>query len=226
MSLCRELNRDELSISYVHCDVACDADVKNAVDFAISKYGKLDIMYNNAGITGQVNRTVIAEADYEDFKRVFEVNVYGAFLGAKHAAKAMIPARKGVILFTASVASKSSGEASHSYTASKHAVVGLMKNLCVELGQYGIRVNCVSPSPIATPLLRNALGMEKDVVEKAICESAVLKGVVPGTEDVAEAALFLASDESKFVNGLNLMVDGDYTTTNQSFSTALQKLLS
>lgn len=224
LSLCRELNQDE-SVSYVHCDVTSDTDVKNVVDVAISKYGKLDIMYNNAGIPGQVNQTIV-EADNENFKRVFEVNVYGAFLGAKHAAKVMIPAKKGVILFTSSVASENSGESPHSYTVSKHAVVGLMKNLCVELGQYGIRVNCIAPCAVATPLLRNTLGMEKDVVEKAICEAAVLKGVVPGTEDMAEAALYLASDESKYVSGLNLMVDGGYSTTNPSFSIVLRNLLS
>ncbi|XP_062006729.1 short chain aldehyde dehydrogenase 1-like [Rosa rugosa] len=225
LSLCKELDPDQESISYVHCDVTIDSDVKNVVDVAISKYGKLDIMYNNAGIPGNVDPTILG-ADHQNFKQVFDVNVYGAFLGAKHAARVMIPAKNGSILFTSSVTSASCGESSHAYTMSKHAVVGLMKSLCVELGQYGIRVNCISPCAMATPLLTNAMGMEKNVMEELICTSAVLKGVVPRSEDVAEAAVFLASEESKFVSGLNLLVDGGYSTTNQSFSTVLRNLMS
>ncbi|KAG6772427.1 hypothetical protein NC652_017368 [Populus alba x Populus x berolinensis] len=223
-SLCKELGTED-NVYYVHCDVTSDTDVKNVVDVAISKYGKLDIMYSNAGITGNIDPTILG-TDNGDFKRVFEVNVYGGFLGAKHAARVMIPVKKGVILFTSSVASVACGESPHAYTMSKHAVVGLMKNLCVELGQYGIRVNCISPCALATPLLRNAMGADKSFVEHVVCESANLKGVVPSPKDVAEAALYLGSDESKYVSGLNLMVDGGYSTTNQSFNMVLRNILS
>ncbi|KAJ6330530.1 hypothetical protein OIU76_009176 [Salix suchowensis] len=116
-SLCKELGAGD-NVFYVHCDVTRDADVKNVVDVAISRYGKLDIMFNNAGITGNTDPTVLG-TDNEDFKRVFEVNVYGGFLGAKHAARVMIPVKKGVIIFTSSVASVACGESPHAYTMSK-----------------------------------------------------------------------------------------------------------
>ncbi|KAJ0848701.1 putative secoisolariciresinol dehydrogenase [Helianthus annuus] len=151
------------------------SDVKNAVDTAISEFGKLDIMFNNAGIPGNIE-LIILNADNENFKRVLDVNVYGSFLGAKHATRVMIPAKCGVILFTSSSASVVSGEAPHAYTVSKHAVVGLMKNLCVELGQHGIRVNCISPGSVSTPFLTNAMGLEKAAVDDILCQSAVLKG--------------------------------------------------
>ncbi|GFP90017.1 secoisolariciresinol dehydrogenase, partial [Phtheirospermum japonicum] len=208
-SLCHDLNLPH-QISYIHCDVTSDADVRKAVDFAVSRYGGLDIMFNNAGIPGNLD-FAIAEADNDNFKRVFEVNVYGSFLGAKHAARVMIPARKGVILFTSSIASVVSGESPHS-------------NLCVELGQYGIRANCISPCAVATPLLTASMGVDRAVVEDIICASATLKGVVPTAEDVAEAALFLGGDESKFVSGLNLLVDGGYSTTNQSYSREIKSV--
>ncbi|XP_019187239.1 PREDICTED: secoisolariciresinol dehydrogenase-like [Ipomoea nil] len=222
-ALCGELG--ESDALYVHCDVTCDAEVKNVVEVAVSAFGKLDVMFNNAGITGNVEPSILGSDD-ENFKRVLEVNVLGAFLGAKHAAAVMVPARKGAILFTSSVSSVVSGEAPHAYAASKHAIVGLTKNLCVELGQFGIRVNCLSPCAVATPLLVKAMGVEKSVVERIISESATLKGVVPTAEDVAEAALFLASDESRFVSGVNLPIDGGYSTTNQNYTNKIKQVLS
>ncbi|MFS7893990.1 putative oxidoreductase [Helianthus anomalus] len=222
-SLCNELAttfNDE--VIYVHCDVTQDSEVKNAVDTAVSTFGKLDIMFNNAGIPGNLDFTIL-DSDNDNFKRVFNVNVFGSFLGAKHAARVMIPARQGVILFTSSVASVVSGESPHSYTMSKHAVVGLMKNLCVELGQYGIRVNCISPGSVSTPLVTNAMGLGKAEVDDIVCASTVLKGVVPAAEDVAEAAVFLGGDGARYVTGVNLVVDGGYSTTNQSYSRVIKQ---
>ena len=98
---------------------------------AVSKYGKLDIMFNNVGISGNMVSQIL-ESENKDFKRVLDVNVFGAFLGAKHAARVMILAKKGSILFTSSVASVLASDIPHSYVASKHAVVGMAKNLSVE----------------------------------------------------------------------------------------------
>ncbi|XP_023733096.1 short chain aldehyde dehydrogenase 1 [Lactuca sativa] len=223
VALCNDLvSESGDNVIYVHCDVTQESDVKNAVDTAVSKFGKLDIMFNNAGIPGNLDFKIL-ESDSENFKRVFEVNTFGSFLGAKHAARVMIPARRGVILFTSSSASVVSGESPHSYTVSKHAVVGLMKNLCVELGQYGIRVNCISPGSVSTPLLTNAMGLEKAAVDDILCAASVLKEVVPTAEDIAEAAVYLGSDASKFVSGINLVVDGAYSTTNPTYTKIIKQ---
>ncbi|XP_040993536.1 secoisolariciresinol dehydrogenase-like [Juglans microcarpa x Juglans regia] len=223
-SVCQDksINGD---ISYVHCDVTSESDVENAVNTAVSKHGKLDIMFNNAGHIGQIHENIVA-LEQEDYKRVFDVNVLGSFLGAKHAAKVMIPAKRGSILFTASSVTQSHGIASHTYTASKHAVAGLTKNLCVELGQYGIRVNCISPHSVATPMLLKSIGIDKKKAEEIISSAANLKGAVLEGGDLAEAALFLASEESKYVSGLNLVVDGGYSTTNIAFPQSIQKFFS
>ncbi|RVX06131.1 Secoisolariciresinol dehydrogenase [Vitis vinifera] len=181
----------------------------------------------NAGISGEMESRIIL-SDNTNFKRVFDVNAYGAFLAGKHAARVMIPAKTGCIIFTASVVSVvAEGAIPYAYVASKHAVVGLANNLCVELGQYGIRVNCISPFGVATPMLRQGAGMiEKSKVEDLVSSSANLKGIVLEAEDVAKAALYLGSDDSKYVSGMNLVVDGGYSITNPSFGSVFKTLLS
>ncbi|CAN1164834.1 Secoisolariciresinol dehydrogenase (Fragment) [Linum perenne] len=198
-------------VSFIQCDVSNDSHMQNAVDTAVSIHGKLDIMYHNAGIAGEAGTSNILSTNPKVFRNVFDVNVYGSFLAAKHAARVMIPARSGNILLTASAVTASCGVAPHSYAASKHAVVGLTKNLCVELGEFGIRVNCVSPYGVATALSEQVTGLDGKEFEEAFSEKGNLKGKVLTAKDVAEAALNLVSDESKYISGVNLLVDGGYS---------------
>ncbi|XP_076912640.1 secoisolariciresinol dehydrogenase-like [Bidens hawaiensis] len=202
---------------FVHCDVTNEEDVKHAVDTAIDKFGKLDIMFNNAVILDPHKARVI-DNEKADFERVLSVNVTGVFLGMKHAARVMVPARAGSIISTASVASNIGGLSTHAYTCAKHAVTGLTKNLAAELGQFGIRVNCLSPYAIATQLATSFLGINKETLENMASLHANLKGVTHETDDITKAALFLASDEAKYISGQNLFIDGGFGVTSPLFN--------
>ncbi|XP_076883730.1 borneol dehydrogenase, mitochondrial-like [Bidens hawaiensis] len=199
--------------SFVHCDVCIESDMENAVNFTINKHGKLDIMINNAAIAGALKFSIL-ENEVADFERVLNVNVTGVFLGIKHAARVMIPARSGSIITIGSIASSVGGNTSHAYTSSKHAIVGLTKNVAAELGEYGIRANCVSPHLIITPATRPILEKFPDLYTDVYSN---LKGVVHDEDDVAQASLFLAGDESKYISGHNLALDGGFSVINPSF---------
>jgi NAD(P)-dependent dehydrogenase (short-subunit alcohol dehydrogenase family) len=201
-------------VCYIHCDVSKEDDVSDLVDATIAKYGKLDIMYNNAGVLDSPFGGIL-DTTKADLDKCIGVNLVGAFLGAKHAARVMVPQRKGVILFTASACTAIGGLSTHSYAASKYAIWGLARNLASELGQYSIRVNCVSPFAVLTGM--NSKGIDEDdfaKMEVAVSAMGNLKGEVLKPEGIARAALFLASDEANFVSGLNLVVDGGFSVVN------------
>ncbi|CAL5027678.1 unnamed protein product [Urochloa decumbens] len=214
--LCAELGAD--AASYVHCDVTSEPDVAAAVDHAVSRFGGLDVMFNNAGIGGAACHS-IRDSTKEDFERVLSVNLVGPFLGTKHAARVMVGrgGGGGCIVATSSVSSAVAGAASHAYTCAKRALVGLTENAAAELGRHGIRVNCVSPAAAVTPLATGYVGLEGDAFEEAMEAVANLKGVRLKVPDIANAVLFLASDDARYISGHNLLIDGGFSVVNPSF---------
>lgn len=150
------------------------------------------------------------------------MNVKGVFHGMKHASRIMIPLKKGSIISICSVAGTVAGLGPHAYTGSKHAVLGLTRSVAAELGKHGIRVNSVSPYAVPTGLALAHLH-EDERTEDAMAgfraftrKQANLQGIELTANDVANAVLFLASDEARYVSGDNLMVDGGFTCSNHS----------
>ncbi|XP_059440236.1 short-chain dehydrogenase reductase 3b-like [Corylus avellana] len=202
-------------ITYRHCDVRDEKQVEETVSYTLEKYGSLDILFSNAGVMGPL--TTILELDIDGLDSTMATNVRGVAATIKHAARAMVGRNiRGSIICTTSVASSIGGSGPHAYTTSKHALVGLVRSACSELGAYGIRVNCISPFGIATPLSCKAYNLQPGEVEANCCAAANLKGITLKAKHVAEAALFLASDESAYISGHNMAVDGGFTVVNNS----------
>ena len=213
---------------YKHCDVTIESDMEELVALTLTKWKKLDIMFSNAGIAGRASDCKsMQELNMGNFDMVMKVNVRGMALAVKHASRAMSDAKtKGVIICTASIASVTGGPTPIpiEYATSKHAVLGLMRSATADLGKYDIRVNCITPSVVMTPLLLNFFGelsgdhiAPEHAVEVYNDSINVLRGHTLWPIDIARSVLYLASDEAAFVSGLNLVVDGGITSTTQGF---------
>jgi NAD(P)-dependent dehydrogenase (short-subunit alcohol dehydrogenase family) len=189
---------------FVATDVSKEEDVKRLVNQAVDTYGRLDIIFNNAGV-GETAK--VTEASAEHWQRVLDINLAGAFLGCKYAIPEMIKGGGGSIINNGSIlAEVGFGEAT-AYSASKHGVVGLTQTVAIDYAAQGIRANTVCPGFIRTPMVAGNLGEEE---AKQVAALHPL-GRMGEPEEVAEAVLFLASDQASFVTGTCLFVDGGYT---------------
>ena len=188
-------------------DVAEETQVEEAVKFAVSEFGSLDIMFNNAGILGSVGP--ISEIDGDGWLRTIDVLLNSVFYGIKHAARVMIQQGSGSIINTASTAGVRAGLGPHVYTAAKHGVVGLSQSVATELGPHGIRVNVIAPGGTISGLTARLVTGDHENLEKA---STIIGAHNPlrragRPEDIANAVLYLASDEASFTTGAVLVVD-------------------
>ena len=191
-------------LRFVHCDVAEESDVAALVQATLSAFGRLDCMFNNAGIPGAVGP--LTETTVDAWDRTFAILVRGVFLGIKHAARAM-RGEGGTIINTGSIAAFNAGGGPAAYSACKSAVIALTRSAAVELGPARVRVNALCPGLILTPLLERG---QKTQLEGVLSQAQPWpEAGLP--EHVADVALFLASDESRFVTGEALLVDGGIT---------------
>ena len=201
-----ELQELGYNVTYVHLDVTSESDWEAAVQSAVDTYGKLDVLLNNAGILIRKN---IEETTEDDWDRIFAVNAKGVFLGTKAAIPAMRDAGGGSIINISSTAGLvGSPNGSASYTATKGAVRLFTKSTAIQHAREGIRCNSIHPGPIETDMIADTLN---DPANMALRMQRLPLGRVGKPSEIAYGALYLASDESSFVTGSEVVIDGGTT---------------
>ena len=193
----------------VHIDVSDAGSVRQMIQSALSAYGRLDILFNNAGLGA---RGTILDIDEDTFDRLFAVNVKGVFLGCKEAIPVMIAQGGGVILNTASQLGLVGADASVVYPATKGAVIQMTKCLSLDHAKDGIRVNALCPGPIDTPLARRGreqAGNPEEIVR--LRRQQIPLGRIGEPEEMADVAAYLCSDEASFITGAAIVADGGWT---------------
>jgi len=197
---------------FAEVNVLDEAQVGAAIDLAVSEFGALDIMFNNAGIVGAVGR--ISETPVEAWDNTIAILLRGVFFGMKHAARVMMPRNSGVIISTASTAGVLGGLGPHAYTAAKHGVIGLTKSVANELAPNAIRVNAIAPGNTVTAMTASVTSGDPDDLESTNAHIASTSplGYAGLPYDIAAAALYLASDDARYVSGHTLVVDAGQTT--------------
>ena len=203
--------------AFKYTDVSQRGDVQDLVDFAVATFGGLDIMFNNAGISGTMQPNLLDD-DFADFEQVLKVDLLGVMLGTQIAARHMKENGGGSIINTTSIGGMQAGCTVLSYRAAKAGVIHFSKSAAIDLAEYGIRVNCIAPGGIPTAILSAATGDAEEsgttsAIRRIIAEDRPLK-FDGDTSDIANAAVYLGSDRARYVTGIVLPVDGGITAGN------------
>jgi NAD(P)-dependent dehydrogenase (short-subunit alcohol dehydrogenase family) len=194
--------------TFVKTDVTKEEDVRRAVQTAVESYGRLSILFNNAGVAGPYG---VADVPAETWDQVMNVNVTGTFFGFKHGVPAIQKAGGGAIVSTSSTAGLAGSVGSPIYSAAKGAIVNLTKSMALLLAKSNIRVNCVCPGPVDTPLnLAFFAGMPNPEAARSGFIGGIPMGRIGKPEEIAAAVLFLASDEASYITGVPLPIDGGH----------------
>ena len=195
--------------TFVRADVSNEGQARAMVQHAVATFGRVDALYNNAGVMPEADHSVI-DTDVETWDKVMAVNVRGVFLGCKYAIPQMLEQGSGSIINIASfVAILGCSVPQDAYTASKGAVLALTRSTAVQLAGRGVRSNAISPGPIETPLLMDWL--LKDEAAKALRLNRNPSGRFGKPEEIVNVGIYLASDESRWTNGANFVIDGGIT---------------
>jgi NAD(P)-dependent dehydrogenase (short-subunit alcohol dehydrogenase family) len=203
-----EIGRDGGNAAYVHADVSNEDDAERMIRFAGDRFGGLSVLYNNAGIFPAADGSVV-ETPTETWDRVMAINLKGVFLGCKYGIPAMLESGGGSIVNVASfVALMGAATAQVAYTASKGGVLAMTREIAVEFARKGIRANALCPGPIDTPLLKELMA---DPARRERRLVHIPLGRLGQAEEIVNAALFLASDESSYMTGAAFVVDGGIT---------------
>lgn len=190
----------------VRADVSDDADVSRLIATAEERFGGVDLLFNNAGVG---STTTVLETSVAEWDRVFAVNVRGVFLGIKHALPGMLARGHGVIVNTASAAGLIGLPDRAAYCASKGAVIALTRQVAVQWAHDGIRCNCICPGTVDSPWVGRLLAQADDpTARRAALVARQPMGRLGDPEEIAKAALYLASDDAAFITGTSLVIDG------------------
>lgn len=202
-----EISSGETVCVFVKTDVRKEEEVIHLIDETIKTFGQLDAIVNNAGIAGE-QRGFLADSTSENLRELLDTNVMGLFFGMKHGIKAMLKTGGGSVVNLASIAGANGIPYAAQYCASKHAVVGLTRAGAVEYATQGIRINAIAPGAIKTEILRDAID-SGSYSEESIAALHPMNRM-GNVEDIANGIVYLASDESLFMTGNILFVDGGY----------------
>jgi NAD(P)-dependent dehydrogenase (short-subunit alcohol dehydrogenase family) len=195
--------------SFVRVDVSQEADVEAMVDHAVSTFGRIDVLYNNAGVMPEADHSVI-DTDVAVWDLVMAVNLRGVYLGCKHAIPRMVERGAGSVINVSSFAALlGCSVPQDAYTASKGAVLSLTRSLAVQFAPVGVRANSISPGPVETPMLMDWLLKDEEARRVRLARNP--SGRFGRPEEVVDVAVYLASDESRWTNGANFVIDGGVT---------------